>query len=168
MSRFRPVFTLIILATTATGSGIVALPLDFGEWLSTGLAAWINQELGSERQFDEIVSRDIAAGDLIEMNRAAALLDLDLLLVVNCSYLDARVLTELFLFDTDGAELTGYWRGLLNYDALTVELQACLAQVFGCLATDFPVHDEALQLLKERWEDYIRVLDQRWKINYKI
>ncbi|MCK4594125.1 hypothetical protein KAU45_06445 [bacterium] len=57
MSRFRPVFTLLILAATATGSGIVALPLDLGERLSSGLAVWINQEIGSERHFDGIISR---------------------------------------------------------------------------------------------------------------
>ncbi|MCK4594126.1 hypothetical protein KAU45_06450 [bacterium] len=91
------------------------------------------------------------------MNRAAALLDLDHLLVVNCSYLDARGLTELFLFDTDGGKLIGYWRG--NYDALTVELPAGLARVFGCLAMDLPVQEETLQFLKQRWEDYVRVFD---------
>ena len=46
------------------------------------------------------------------MNRVAVLLDLDHLLVVNCSDLDARVLTELFLIGTDGAELSGYWGGI--------------------------------------------------------
>lgn len=159
MSRFREGLTLLILAATATGSGNVALPLDSGEWLSSGLAAWINQELGSEQHFDGIISHDIAAGDLVEMNRVAVLLDLDHLLVVNCSYLDSRVLTELFLFDTDGAELIGYWRGFLDYDALTVELPAGLARIFGCLATDLPVQEETLQFLKERWEDYVRVFD---------
>jgi hypothetical protein len=160
MPLIRIVLILLGPAVTASNTGTVALPLDPGEWLSSGVAAWVSRGLGRDGVFGEIASLDIAPGDFRGMIRAAADRDLDRLLVVNCGYLGARVLVEFLLFDTADESLVGYWRGLVNHDALAVELPAGLALVLGHAVGNLAELEQPLQFLESGWEDHAEVFDR--------
>jgi hypothetical protein len=148
-------FVLLALTATASGAGLAVFPLDPGEWLSGGLAVWIAQALDAGEPLAEMAISDIPPGDLTGMNRTAAALGLDRLLVVNCDYLGDRVTVELFLFNTEEKTLIGFWRGFISYDALQGELPSGLRAVIGDL--DLPAVEDPVRFLDDRRADYTTI-----------
>jgi len=130
-------------------------PLDPGEWLSGGLAVWIARVLDAGEPLAATVAADIPPGDLTGMNRAAAAAGFENLLVGNCGYLGDRVTVELFLFDTEGETLIGFWQGLISYDALQGELPSGLRAVIGDL--DLPAVEDPVRFLDDRRADFTAV-----------
>ncbi|HUT99298.1 MAG TPA: hypothetical protein VM054_09515 [bacterium] len=152
MQRSIAVFALLALAASASGAGTAVFPLDPGEWLSGGLAAWLGRALDAAGYGAEMADPTIAPGDLAGMNRAAAAGGFERLLVVNCGYLGDRVTVELLLFDTAGETLVGSWRGLISYDALQRELPSGLRAIFGDIR--LPEAEDPATFLDDRRADF--------------
>jgi hypothetical protein len=151
MHRSAAILVLLTLTVSAV-AGTAVLPLDPGEWLSVGLAVWLARALDAGGIVAETADSPTAPGDLAGMNRAAAADGYDRLLVVNCGYLGDRVTVELFLFDTAGGTLAGFWRGLVNYDALPRELPSGLRALFGDIA--LPEAGDPAVFLDDRRADF--------------